>query len=348
MATVKDNLLRLQADYYRRQEVSLGKAQNIFPLHDKERELRVQYIDDARICKMIYKILTIGDVDKIFKTIEYHLANTKVYKFRQELKSLQSKLAKNLISEEDQIGITELSDPSLNNSWIDRLRAKANIIITKNLQPIIEPIVQNKHRIIVHVTCTGLGGTPFEPGVPPAPLQIKATEELIKRGFPVEQIVLRMDPVILFNEGIKAQELVLRYFGELGVTRCRYSFLDQYPNTKENLERLGIKPVSGFTYPKPQIQQYSAHLTEHWGSQFHLESCCEETSHRQACISQMDLDILMKNAVKNRADFTGLANLQLVGCKSSRRLCSCPLNKFELMRSTPGCAYDCAYCYWKR
>lgn len=326
------------------------KVELIFPLHDKERQLRLSYIDEARVYNQIIKILQIPDINIMFKNIEMQMQSTKVTKLRNELKALQKKLFADLIPPEDKIGITELADPSSNLTWVDRLCSKANIIITKNLDPIIPQILANKHRIILHVTCTGFGGTPLEPGVPPAPIQIMATNKLIKLGFPISQIVLRLDPIIFVGniKDVMLHDTVMQYFADMGITRCRYSFLDQYDHVKRNLVALGIQPEKGFTYSRRQIELHTKHLQEKWGFTFHLEACAEETIHKQACISQMDIDILKRNANITGADIKGLANIQLVGCKGSRKLCSCPLNKFELMRAVPGkCPLSCTYCFWK-
>ena len=349
--TVKKNLLALQYDYLQRFNQAKAKAERIFPLHERERQLRLSLTDDARMLNQVVKLLQMPNINLMLKNIETQIQTTKITKYRNLLKEVQKKLANGLIDDVDKVGITELADPSQNLTWVERLRPKANIIITKNLQPIIPQILANKQRIILHVTCTGFGGTPLEPGVPPAPVQIMATKQLIQLGFPVGQIVLRLDPIIFVGniKDVMLHDTVMQYFAEMGVKRCRYSFLDQYDFIKPRLAMIGITPERGFTYPKSTIQQHSQHLQEKWGSSFHLEACCEETQHKQACISQMDIDILKQNASITGADSKGLNNLQLIGCKGSRRLCSCPLNKFELMRAVPGqCSLNCSYCFWSK
>ena len=55
------------------------------------------------------------------------------------------------------IGITETSDPCFHLDLFDKLY-EANIIITKNLSTkLIEKLIENKDRCILHMTVTGMG-----------------------------------------------------------------------------------------------------------------------------------------------------------------------------------------------
>ena len=65
-----------------------------------------------------------------------------------------------------QVGITESGEIAFNLEAFDNLR-NANIIITKRLtDKLIEKLIENKDKIILHLTCTGMGGTKIEQLVP--------------------------------------------------------------------------------------------------------------------------------------------------------------------------------------
>lgn len=56
-----------------------------------------------------------------------------------------------------QVGITESGEIAFNLDAFDNLR-NANIIITKRLtDKLIEKLIENKDKIILHLTCTGMG-----------------------------------------------------------------------------------------------------------------------------------------------------------------------------------------------
>ena len=71
------------------------------------------------------------------------------------------------------IGITETSDPCFHLELFDRLY-DGNIIVTKNLSnKLIEKLIENKDKCILHCTCTGMGGSKIEPFVPTVEQTVK-------------------------------------------------------------------------------------------------------------------------------------------------------------------------------
>ena len=68
------------------------------------------------------------------------------------------------------IGITESGEISFNLEAFDRLY-DGNIIITKRLtDKLIEKLVEHRDKCILHLTCTGFGGSKIEP-LSPKPIQ---------------------------------------------------------------------------------------------------------------------------------------------------------------------------------
>ena len=111
-------------------------------------------------------------------------------------------------------GTTEISDPCFHLEIFENLY-DGNLIITKRLTPaFIDKLVENKNKCILHVTCTGMGGSKIEPLVPPKETTYNRVVELIDKGFPVEQIVLRVDPIIPTEKGITTAISVIELFKE--------------------------------------------------------------------------------------------------------------------------------------
>ena len=99
-------------------------------------------------------------------------------------------------------GATESFDIAFNLDAFDHLYS-GNLIITKRLtNKLIDKLIEHKDKIILHCTVTGMGGSKIEPFVPTYKEYYEKCKELIAKGFPVKQIVLRVDPVIPTEKGI--------------------------------------------------------------------------------------------------------------------------------------------------
>ena len=99
------------------------------------------------------------------------------------------------------IGITERGDAGIDLSWTQKLgHVEGAVLITKNItNEFISNVLHLNnigHKLIVHCTCTGFGGTELEPNVPDYKIQLNRLKLLIDSGFPISQCVLRIDPII--------------------------------------------------------------------------------------------------------------------------------------------------------
>ena len=96
------------------------------------------------------------------------------------------------------IGITEAGDAGIDLSWTDKLDSvDGAILITKHITPDFEKeVIKHKDKIILHATITGFGGTVIEPNVPAPRPEFLALMNLIENGFPIEKVVVRVDPII--------------------------------------------------------------------------------------------------------------------------------------------------------
>lgn len=239
------------------------------------------------------------------------------------------------------VGITENCDPAYYMELFDNLY-DANIIITKNLitEELIEKLIEHKDKIILHVTCTGMGHTLVEPCTASKETVHVYFKKLIDAGFPIEQTVLRIDPCIPTEKGIKTAISVIELFSDTGIKRVRFSSLDMYNHVKNRFieERIPI-PYKTFHASDDDIMKlYHAlkEVTDKYGMT--LECCAEPLVDSVSCLSQKDIDIL------------GLSDkITLVGNIGQRKNCNCPKNKTSLVKGIKPkqCPNKCAYCFWK-
>ena len=150
-----------------------------------------------------------------------------------------------VLGTENRIGVTESSEIAFNLDAFDRLY-KGNIIITKRLTgKLIEKLLEHQDKIILHLTVTGMGGSLIEPFVPKYEETFVKTQKLIDNGFPIEHIVLRVDPIVPTNKGVETATSVIRHFGGLGIKRIRISFLDNYKHVRERFKDIGVELYGG-------------------------------------------------------------------------------------------------------
>lgn len=237
------------------------------------------------------------------------------------------------------IGITETGDPAFDLGCFDRLH-RANIIITKRLtKPLQQKLIQHKDSCILHLTCTGWGGTPVESMVPTAKSSRKHLDDLLEGGFPVSQVVLRIDPIILSEEGMDRVSDVMDLFQDTGISRVRISYLDMYNHVQGRFQQAGLQvPYHEFHAPldiRKDVTEEILNACRQMGAT--LEICGEPGMPSTPCISQKDIDIL---------GLTG--DIILQGNANQRQSCHCPRNKRQILTKKPGrCANQCLYCYWK-
>ncbi len=250
------------------------------------------------------------------------------------------------------IGITESSDPCFDKTWIGKIERHAVdgiVIVTKGLahDGMIEDVLHSMETLptVLHCTCTGWGGTVVEPGVPAWEDTLAALETLIRKGFPVENVVLRIDPIIPEGSGLDRVDTILFCAGKIkGLKRVRVSVLDNYPHvrTRFRKEGIGILYSGSFTAPDDELIKVIEVLQKH--KRFTYEACAETKLCKlsnglikaQGCISMKELDIM---GIDREEFFTNPQN---------RRGCCCLSCKTELLQRDHACPHHCLYCYWKR
>lgn len=247
-------------------------------------------------------------------------------------------------------GSTEThNDPSLDFSWVDNLY-DGNLIITKRLNnKLIDLLCREdiKSKVILHLTCTGMGGSKLEPFVPtPEQNRIKFSE-LIDKGFPINQVVLRIDPIIPTEKALNTTvKTVLELFSDTKIPRVRFSIIDMYKHVIKQFNDLNLPlPFNGFNAPlklKEMVVNYLVNYKKIHNLDWNLECCAEiDIKHPEivqcGCVSQKDIEIL---GIEDKIELIG------IGDGKQRKSCSCPSNKKQLMKNTD-CSHKCLYCYWK-
>lgn len=236
-------------------------------------------------------------------------------------------------------GITETGEVAFNLDCFDNLYM-GNTIITKRLtDKLIDKIVENKEKIILHLTVTGHGGDILEPLVPTVYQTREKFSILIEKGFPVEQVVLRIDPIIPTRKGMDIALSVIDAFKDCRIKRVRISFLDMYNHVKERFKEAELPlPYESF-HADINLRLKCLEEIKAKGLKFgfDIEACGEPGIESIPCLSQKDVDIL------------GLTDkITLIGSAEQRGNCHCPSNKTQILRERPHrCANKCLYCFWK-
>lgn len=256
------------------------------------------------------------------------------------------------------IGITERGDAGIDTSWEEKIRngsVDGAILITKcitsNFIEKTMDLYRNSYKMIIHCTCTGWGGTPMEPNVPNYKKQIDQLVKLIKRGYPMERCVLRIDPIFPTEKGMNAVQNVIIYACESGLKdiRIRISIFDEYRHVKDRFKERGWPNIYGsaFQATDKQLNMVIERLAE---NDIRFECCAEDRLFARTrnigrypylfieagCVSQKDLDILN---IPYTDDMT--INMQ------NRSGCTCLSCKTELLTNKKQCPNGCVYCYWR-
>ena len=174
--------------------------------------------------------------------------------------------------------------------------------------------------------------------------------ELVKAGFPMEKIVIRIDPIIPTEKGLSVAYRTMISFMEMGFQRYRVSVIDMYPHARSRFKKAGL-PLpygdNGFAPSQAQLSKVDDMLRQakqFWegldnGKVLRIESCAEPGLTEpitSGCISDYDLNLL------------GLSeDSESNGVGYQRKSCMCYAGKTELLKHKTRCPHGCLYCYWR-
>ena len=247
------------------------------------------------------------------------------------------------------IGITEAGDAGLDLSWAKKLDSvDGAILVTKHITPgFLNLVLKHKEKLIIHATFTGFGRTVIEPCVPSTCEEHDAIIQLVRRGFPKERVVIRVDPIIPTLKGTRTALSAIETFMDLGFSRYRISVIDMYPHVRERFKLAGL-PLpygDGFSPNQEQLARVDEMVRiakTYWSEQHDLplriEACAEPGLTEPiacGCISAYDLTLL------------GLCDEQPDSVGYQRKNCMCYPGKTELLQRRQQCPHGCLYCYWK-
>ena len=240
------------------------------------------------------------------------------------------------------VGITERGDPVFDTSWISRIGDKDidyAILISKSI-PDIPTMLKHKDKIIFHATTTGMGGTLIERGVKSTAERFEDLEKLCVAGFPREQIVIRVDPIISTSKGVKTAINVMNMAISLGYRRIRFSLVNPYPHVIERMRRCSDNVCTIFTTEIDHRKAYDEikKLSKQY-PEVSFESCAMDDEFKTACISSKDAEILHLSQ--------DIIDKLYTGSSKQRSKCLCPSTKIDLLKSPRQCKHSCLYCYWK-
>ena len=248
-------------------------------------------------------------------------------------------------------GITENGDASLNYDWMDHVYGMdGSILITKKLTKDFKMVAMalSYLPIILHVSCTGYGGSVLEPNLDPYPDTIDGIRELLDLGFPTERIVLRIDPIIPTDKGIALFKDVVSLAREVvpEVTRIRISVMDMYPHVRKRFAAKGLPCPYGDNFKASRTMFNNLNMTierlkKHYPN-LNFETCAETdipAANAVGCVSAEDYKIL------------GLP-MPSDNKKGQRKGCLClgekqDMLKFKYNETGYNHCYGCLYCYWQ-
>jgi DNA repair photolyase len=245
------------------------------------------------------------------------------------------------------IGITERGDAGIDFAWTSKIdETDFSILITKNTttEKFHKEVLKHKNKILLHATITGWGNTALEPYVPDVISSIASVTRLVQKGFPANQIVWRLDPILPVNgdEGLRKAHWVFKNIDinrQLhNITRIRVSVLDAYPHSRERLMSCGIVPnFTGFKADDASFKRINDMLAFWKSKGYSVEACAEPELNAKhiGCVNAEDAKIF-------NLDLTDTAKN-----KQNRHGCLCSTAKTELLANRKQCPHRCSYCYWK-
>ena len=260
------------------------------------------------------------------------------------------------------VGMTEAGDAGRDLSWYQKLTTKDNLIgailITKygqnpEFQTLAKKLITEKP-CIIHFGCTGWGASPMEPGNVKAEDLVKSIRNFIDSGFPVDNCVLRIDPIIPTEEGLMRAQHVFKLHQQYipDIKRIRISIYDDYHKAREEMFKRGYKPIDNITKwkneqerrPTPeQIKLVTDMILSSTPITQKIELCAEPELEAampnkfewSGCLSHKDCDIM------------GIEVPENIGINGQNRYgCRCLMMKRELLSNKTRCPNNCAYCYW--
>lgn len=222
-------------------------------------------------------------------------------------------------------------------------RVHTVLIMTKHPSAVLEPAVRRVlagyAQTVVHVTITGLGGTPVEPGVPAAEAALAELPRLVEFAGNAARVVLRIDPLISLGHGAREYRNSHLVGGlaaaavAAGVRRVIASVAQPYAKVLRRCRTEGFELRPLFAGDRELlIRQAETAVTAAGGS---LQWCCAEGTGASACVDAALLTSLHPTGLQARTDRAG----------GQRAACGCTHAVDLGWYASHPCYSGCLYCY---
>lgn len=204
--------------------------------------------------------------------------------------------------------------------------------------PELRKTLELYEQIYLHLTITGMGGGPLEPGIPHETEILKRLPELVDMVGDPERISWRFDPVVhLIKDGEPVCNLdrfqpLAGKVAAMGIKTCRTSWMEPYGKVIGRLK----KSCYNICDPSlPERQQEFQKLTS-WanGLGIELNVCAIEGFDRSRCI---DGELFQRLHPRNLPCSKRRA-------RNQRKLCGCS-ESLDIGWYSQSCHHKCLYCY---
>jgi hypothetical protein len=234
-------------------------------------------------------------------------------------------------------------------SMVDRLQeyppevVHSVVVWTKNpLNMIVEgPLkrtLRNYRQIFVHLTITGMGGTEFEPLIPPWEETVEMIGPLIDLVEEPKRISWRFDP-ILEVEGQGKAYTNFDLFSQLasaiapwGVETCRVSWVSPYPKVLSRFARKGWRFVPGDSKGRKGQADQLENIASSRGMSLYF--CSMQGFPVSSCIDGRLLSQIHPQGLP----------CSRKKAKGQRQLCGCT-ESLDIGWYSLSCKHRCLYCY---
>jgi hypothetical protein len=217
------------------------------------------------------------------------------------------------------------------------------VIWTKNPAPMLDmpglrKILQRYEQIYLHLTVTGFGGSPLEPGIPHQEKILGRLPELVEMVKGPERISWRFDPIIHLKQygepvcNLDRFRPLARKIASLGIKTCRISWMEPYGKVIGRLKK------NGYLINNPPLQERQLEfqdllqLANDLGIQ--LNVCAIKGFDRSRCI---DGELFQRLHPAN-------ASCSQRRARNQRKLCGCT-ESLDIGWYSQFCHHRCLYCY---
>ena len=209
-----------------------------------------------------------------------------------------------------------------------------NLLCQQNLRDVLATYSQ----LYIHLTITGLGGTPLEPRISPWQEVAALLPQLVKLVGRPERISWRFDPIITVEcadevfTNFQLFPVIAQHIAQHGIAVCRTSWASPYKKVVRRMQQKGftLKPVS------LEEQKMQAHEMEKIAGQcgMKMHYCSIEGFPCSRCI---DGELLSELHPEKPPCSTRKA-------RGQRTLCGCT-ESIDIGWYTLKCGHGCIYCY---